>query len=223
MSPQNKSAVVTAFSFLSRLPEILEKMESQRFWHILPEGEKAAEKAIGLLDTKNYLIYPPVSALRAFLDQHPFVHIQQGGKTLFTLHVAKKLLWCNDESEAEYSLEEGLEKVAKARCAGLSGWCLPSKTQLYEFAKAANNPYRSGQEFRLKNTNNSVLYRWLTRDGGVDTDRGCWDVNEFRTGSIFSCHPHFENTSDEELMIELIIRGWILCSPEGQTMLFKAD
>lgn len=227
MSPQNKSGVVTAFSLVSLHSKAVEefsvKLEVQRFWHILPEAEKAAEKAIGLLDTKNYLIYPPVSALRAFLDQHPFVHIQQGGKTLFTLHVAKKLLWCNDESEAEYSLEEGLKKVAKARWAGLSGWCLPGKTQLYEFATAADNPYRSGQEFRLKKTNNSVSYRWLTRSGGVDTDKGCWSVSVSQTGNIFSCHPHFENTSDEQLMIELIIRGWALCSPEGEIMRLEPD
>lgn len=226
-SPKNKAGAVAAFSLALRhaenLAEFTAKLESQRFWHIVPSGETAAEKAIGLLDTETYLIYPPVSALRAFLDQHPFVHIQEGGKTLSTLHAAKKLLWNNDASETSCSLEEGRKKVAKARWAGLSEWRLPSPAQLKEFATAAKNPYRSGQEFRLKYSNGSETCNWLTNEGAVDTDKSRWDVSGYRSGNIFSCHPYFKNTSDQELIIELSSRGWTLCSPEGQTMLFNAD
>lgn len=197
MSPPNKAInkanVVTAFSLVSLHSKAVEefsvKLEVQRFWHILPEGEKAAEKAIGLLDTKNYLIYPPVSALRAFLDQHPFLHIQQGGKTLATLHVATMLLWSSTPLE------------------DLRGWSKPEKSDWDRFALDKKNP------IILELKSESVLASAVLISRGFSQ----------KTESEFECNRLFLGASAPNILAELIIRGWVLCSPEGEIMHLEPD
>ena len=218
---QATASSVTAFNLAARhadnLAKFTEKLAAQRFRQILPAGETLAEKAIGFLDSQTCLIYPPASVLRAFLDLHPFVEIQKGGKTLATLQVATRLLWTNDSSTEEYALNDGRKVVEEGRWAELTEWQLPSKDQLYAFATANNNPHRNSEAYRLRAKGDASTYAWLTSQGRANTDSSNWGISE-SSGWIFACHPFFQNFSDHEILVELSSRGWTLSSPNGQTV-----
>ena len=202
--------------YADNLAKFTEKLEAQRFSLILPPGETSAEKATGILDTQTYLIYPPVSELRTFLTPHNFVEIQKDGTALPALHVATKLLWSNATTAKQYSLKDGSVVVGAGRWADLSGWLLPSKDELYSFASANGNPYRTGKAYRLLAAENPSAYCWLTIQGRTDTDSGCWGISD-SPGYIFACHPLLKNASDIEISIEMIRRGWTLRNPNAQT------
>ena len=95
---------------------------AQRLWHLLPEGKTSVQEASGVYDQQTGLIYPSAAALRAFLDQHPFVYLQApDGKTLATLHSQTKLLWNHETSTKSYPHAEAKQLVQQGRWAGLAG------------------------------------------------------------------------------------------------------
>jgi hypothetical protein len=129
------------------------------------------------------------------------VEIQKDGTALPALHVATKLLW---SSAKQYSLKDGSVVVGAGRWADLSGWLLPSKDELYSFASANGNPYRTGKAYRLLAAENPSAYCWLTiRGGPIRTVV----VGEYRCRDIFLPATRFlKNASDIEISIEMIRR-----------------
>ncbi len=192
------------------------------FWHILPAGENDAAKASGLFDARNGNLYPPdaVTALGQFLAQHPFTYVQarDGKKVLATLHSATRLLWNHETSGSAYTVGDGKAVLQAGSWAGLADWNLPSKPQLEAFAKAANNPHRKGQAYRMSTESNQEGVYWLTKGGRCDVDDGYWGVSPSASASIFACHPILQNMPDAELFFQLIERGWQLRSATDGTI-----
>lgn len=208
------------------LADFTEALSQSRFWHVLPEGESDLHKASGVFDVQTGLIHPPAAALRAFLDQHPFVFVQAltESKRLATLHSQTRLLWSNEASDTSYSFSDGVGVVSKGRWAGLEGWRLPTKDQLQAFAIVRANPHRVGPEYRLAKAAGSPSDYWLTAGGGrCDVEKGRWGVDFLSTGAIFACHLLWEAASDAWVLADIAARGWRLVVPGGQTFLSEPD
>jgi len=190
---------------------------AQRLWYLLPAGQSSVEQASGVYERQSGLIYPSATALRAFLDQHPFVYVQTpNGKTLATLHSQTKLLWNNETSTNLYSLAEAKQLVQQGRWAGLAGWCLPTYDTLRQFATDGANPHRKGGEYRLADADGVDRYKWIATSGRVDTHKGCWGVEASSSGSIFACDDHWAEASDQQIWADLFtLRNWRLVAPSG--------
>lgn len=206
------------------LAEFVDRLNLSRFWHILPPGASEPAKAIGLFDVQTGRHFPPATALRAFLDQHRFVHVRtrHGKKNLATLHIPRqsgaRLLWNNEDSDHGYSAADGKMEAQKFRWAGLDSWQLPTKEMLERFAKDDANPFRAGnKKHRLMKTDGTDQAYWLTAGGGCDVDEESWDVSTTREGSIFACSTHWTDSNDADLLTDLINRGWQLTAPTGET------
>ena len=186
------------------------------FWHILPAGATDVAKASGLFDAHTRNLYPPnaATALSQFLAQHPFVYVEavDGKKMLATLHSATRLLWNHETSDSGYTVADSLPILQAGRWAGLTGWSLPSKTQLEIFAKAGSNPHRKGIAYRLATISGEEYYGWLTTEGYCYTDDGYWDIELSESARIFACHLLWQKVPDAEVLTQLIERGWQLRS-----------
>lgn len=196
-------------------------LQKNRFWHILPRGVTDIGQSLGLFETSTQALWSlDPSALNGFLDQHPFLHVRDAHSQnyLATLHTATMLLWNNESSSEKYFLAAGNNLLKKARWAGLSGWQLPSKDMLGVFAKAQGNPHRQSQDFRLRNAAGDEEWGWLTDADHCDVDFGWWRVSAEHPAHIFACHPHWQNASRLQLLLDLAEKGWQLRTPNGQAV-----
>lgn len=197
-------------------------LAQHRCWYVLPAGQIDVAKAIGLLDAQTGHLYPPtaVTALGQFLAQHPFAYVQAQGnnQTLATLHSATRLLWNNETSNGGYTVADGKQVLEAGRWAGLAGWTLPTKDQLYAFAIANNNPHRTGVAHRLAKASKSEQAYWLTTEGRCDVDAGYWTINGSENASIFACHPLWRKTADVKMLMQLIERNWQLRSANNNAI-----
>lgn len=193
-------------------------LDKSRFWYLLPHGENAIEKALGIVDTHTGLRYPVGQELRTFLDRHPFVYLRAIGseQNLATLHTSTRLLWNHATSAELYSLEDGKKRVAEGSWADYQGWHLPSLQQLKLFAMSAGNPHRAGQAYRMNTVAALTTYSWLTNEGHCDTDSGCWSLNSSVAAYIFSCHFLWENAEDDKILLSMVSHRWQLVAPDGQ-------
>lgn len=211
------SSTTQAFGLKNRIADNLakfsERLNQHRFWHLLPQGQNDLGKATGLLDTKTNRWYPSAASLRSFLDQNPFVFVQEvaNNKTLATLHSTTRLLW-NHETvfDAYFSPADGKEMAQEGRWAGLEGWQLPNKDMLQAFAMPDANPHRNGPKYHLLGTN-----MWLVSRGRCCVNEGAWGVDD-GVGCIFACHLLWKKSSDADMLMEIATRGWKLVTPTGQ-------
>lgn len=196
---------------LTRFTQILAQ---RRFWYVLPKGENDSEKAIAFFDRKTGLscLADKVEELATFIQQNPFCYLVSisNNQTLATFHGATKLLWNNDTSDQEYSLQESVSIVQQGRWANMEGWGLPSHAQLKTFAMDSYNPQRIGRNYRLKCSNGSETCSWLTLKGRTDTDDSFWGLCLSTNGSIFSQNPVWQNKSHTEIFFELVKYGFYL-------------
>jgi hypothetical protein len=201
------------------LADFLDCLTKSRFWYLLPQREHEVEKAQAILDAQTGLRYPCEATLRAFLDQNPFVYLQNfdGEQNLATLQSSKQMLWSHATSDKSYPFEEGQQVLKKGRWAGLDGWRLPGKDELKAFATAKENPHRAGQAYRMNTVNAETTYQWLTQEGYCDTDNGCWNTGSNSLGYIFACHTLWADAPLSKVMASLASHGWKLVAPSGQT------
>ena len=217
--PTTSSSLSLAERHAENLAEFINRLDQSRLWHVLPKGETDHTKAVGLFDAQSGRHFPPAADLRAFLDKHPFVHVQplQFKINLATLESSTRLLWNNEDSMHGYSPADGKEEVQEFRWAGLESWRLPTKEMFSRFATNESNPFRIGPKYRLAKADDQEQAYWLTAGGGCDVDEGCWGIDPGRAGSIFACNVHWEDTSDTSLLTDLANRAWKLVSPQGET------
>ena len=199
----------------------IESLNQQRFWHILPEGESDTGKSLGIFDTYNQGLWPgeTTSSLRHFLRQNPFSYvINKKSEVQATLHSKTRLLWNNEASKGAYSAEEVGSLLEKERFAGLAGWQVPDKGMLKSFATANNNPYQSGQLYRLKTAAGGSSNYWLTNAGVCDVDEGCWGIT-IGTGRIFVCNTYWEEAQSEvSMLLDMAQKGWRLRSTSSDAV-----
>lgn len=199
------------------MADFIKSLTQHRFWHILPEGENDTNKSIGIFDTHHQGLWPgeTTSSLRHFLKQNPFSYvINKKSEIQATLHSKTRLLWSNDASNGDYSTEDAAALLKKERFAGLAGWQVPDKEMLKVFATALNNPYQSGQRYRLKTAAGGSTFNWLTKAGVCDVDDGRWGVTT-DAGRIFACNTYWEEVqsqSEVSMLLDMIQRGWRLRS-----------
>lgn len=223
------------------LADFITRLGQSRFWHILPKGELDITKAVAFFDAQTGRNMPPVTALRAFLDKHPFAHIRsvRAMKNLATLQSSTRLLWTNEgsnhghfptgqalgalgklsnntDSNHGYSLADARQLVQQFRWAGLENWRLPTKEMLQRFAMDSANPYRAGQKYRLVRADGQPEAFWLTSGGRCDVDEGYWEVSPKNSGSIFACNLQWQDANDVVLLTDLVGRGWQLVAPQGE-------
>ena len=205
------------------MADFIESLNKHRFWHILPEGENDTSKSIGIFDTHHQGLWPgeTASSLRHFLKQNPFSYlINKKSEIQATLHSKTRLLWSNDASNGDYSAEDAVALLKKERFAGLAGWQVPDKGMLKSFATAENNPYQSGQRYRLKTAAGGSTCYWLTNAGVCDVDEGCWGVT-IGAARIFACNPYWEDAqsqSEVSMLLDMAQRGWRLRSSYSDTV-----
>lgn len=200
------------------LAKFITLLGQSRFWHILPRGETDVAKAVSLFDAQTGLSMPPASALRAFLDKHPFVHVRsmQGRKNLATMQSRTLLLWSNEDSDQKYSLGDGKQVVQQVRWAGLENWRLPTKEMLERFAKDSCNPHRAITKYRLVTGGRTSEPFWLTSGGRCDVDEGYWGIDSASPGNIFACNLLWQDANDMAILTDLLNRGWKLVAPQGE-------
>lgn len=201
----------------ANLAAFVQTLEKSRFWHVLPDSanavDSAIDKATGILDAETGLLYPSAASLQAFLQQHPFIHLRTGQAPtpIATLHTTTGLLWSNATSDQQYDLAAGKKRLAQAKFAGLDGWQVPTKDQLWGFATANNNPYRQGQAYRLKTCTGEVTWGWLTTAGYCDTDNGHWHPTSTTSPAyLFACHSVWHGASITSSLLQLVIEGYLL-------------
>lgn len=201
------------------LADFTNDLSQSRFWHILPAGEDAPAKSIGLFDAKTGLHFPSSAELHSFIEKHPFIYIKthKGNKKLATLHSKSRLLWSNEDSVHERSISDGRSVVQNSHWAGLENWQLPTKDVLHQFAIDSANPFRVSQKFRLARENGVETPYWLTAGGICDVDEGYWRVALDGQGCIFACNSHWQHLNDASLLSDMASRGWKLISPHGDT------
>lgn len=217
--PTNSSPLNLAERHAENLAGFINRLDQSRFWHILPKGTNNLTKAVGMFDVHTGRPVPAVAELRAFLDKHPFVHVQalQSKKTLATLQSSARLLWNNEESDHGYSIADGKQVVQQFQRAKLDNWRLPTKEMLQRFAMDGSNPYRVGQEFRLVQADGKEQAYWLSAGGRCDVDKGYWSSStDGNLGAIFACNTHWQDASDIDLLTDLAKRGWQLVTPQGE-------
>lgn len=190
------------------LAKFTEKLESQRFWDILPAGET---EPTGLLDTQTYLIYKPDTKLIDFFKKHKFLDFYKDDDFLGTFHVPARLLWRNNFNTEPISLGDAknlLRDISeKSRLKANLAWRLPNLVELRRFAQTNGNPYRAGDQYRLKTANGGVANKWQTSEGCTDTDLGHWGLSS-KAAHLFACRPLFANTAVESFFMEPTCRGW---------------
>lgn len=179
---------------------------------------------------KNIQSAPPVNtpeALRIFLKNHPFVYVytKDNEKPLATLHSNTRLLWTNSISINSVTLKDSLNVLKKSRHAGLVDWSLPDPDDLELFAKSSNNPWREGRKYLLRTITGKSSSRWFTNKGCLDVDTSQWRILQGNaTGNIFACHTLWvENTTDVDMLNDLVQRGWLLRSATNSGVVFDAS
>ena len=201
------------------LAEFAIRLGQSRFWHVLPKGEVDLAKAVAFFDAQTGQSMPPETALRAFLDKHPFVHVRsvRATKNLATLQSSTRLLWNNEESNHGYSIADGKQVVQQFCWAKLDNWRLPTKEMLQRFATDGSNPYRVGQKFRLAQADGKAQAYWLSAGGRCDVDENYWSLSiDDHLGAIFACNLDWQDASDIVLFTDLVNRGWQLVTPQGE-------
>ncbi|MDH1815611.1 hypothetical protein [Comamonas aquatica] len=205
----------------NNLAGFIQSLSQHRFWHILPEGQNDTSKSLGIFDTQNQRIWPrdTTASFSNFLKQNPFAYvINKKSVTQATLHSKTRLLWNNNLSDTDYLVKDAESLLKKEQFAGLAGWQAPSKEMLKSFATADNNPYQSGQRFRLKTAAGGSTFNWLTNAGVCDVDEGCWKIT-VGPGRIFACNPYWEETQSElSMLLDIAQRDWRLRSPYSDTV-----
>lgn len=245
------SSSLTA-SYLNKQNNVLEQLEKNRFWYVLPEGKTDPAQAKWILDAHSQLLYPQTNKIQNFFQKKSFIHIcpKNNDEALFTLHVASMLLWTNTYSDKPpMALERGREFIHHQQWAGLSGWKLPTKTQLIDFANANHNPFAKNKKLK---TLQGYSKSWLTTDGGIDLE---YNLNtnrqspvsrpfyafghqlqsraelensirerELRSdGRIYACHDLWVSAPLENILADLHKYGWKLASPQGETFVVEPD
>lgn len=207
------------------LADFIDHLGKSRLWHLLPHGENDSGKSIAIFDAQSGIRHPTEKDLQSALKNHRFLYIQSSDdkQRLAVLETKTRLLWSNEGSANRYSLDAGNKIVSDARWADIGGWQLPSKSQLYSFAATPENPYRSEQEFRLSTATARTDYMWLTKEGGCDTDRGCWSPNIYSKGSIFSCNEILAQESDTHTISQIIKNDWQLTPTKSQQPVLSSD
>ena len=200
------------------LVEFITRLGQSRFWHILPKGEVDLTKAVAFFDARTGRSLPPVTALRAFLDKHPFVHVRsvRATKNLAMLQSSTNLLWNNEDSDHTYSPADARRLVEQFRWAGLENWRLPTKEMLHRFAMNDSNPYRVSIKYRLATVDGKEEAYWLSSGGRCDVDEGYWGVDPEGSGAIFACNLHWQDSSDIAILTDLMNREWQLVTPQGE-------
>lgn len=198
------------------MADFINSLNQHRFWYIFPEGQDDMGKSLGIFDAHNQTFWPreTISSLRQFLKKNPFSYvINKKSEIQATLHSKTRLLWNNDASNQEASVENASALLKKEQFAGLSGWELPNKETLRSFATADNNPYQSGQLYRLRTVAGGSTFNWLTNAGVCDVDDGCWQTTVISSGRIFACNPYWKEAQSEvTMLLDMAQRGWRLRS-----------
>ncbi|WP_281983814.1 hypothetical protein [Azonexus hydrophilus] len=197
------------------LADVGHSLSQTRFWDVLGTDAKAP---VALFDAHTGRRYPPAQALEAFLQQHPFLHLVDAeGRWQATLHCATRLLWNHSAAAGNKSYDriQAQAVLAQARWAGLEGWKLPNKDQLWAFATATGNPHRQGSEYCLARPDGGYGCGWLTTDGQCDVRNGNWNVKPDWGGYLFACHPHWQEADRRQMLADLAAWGFVLQSPTG--------
>lgn len=204
-----------------QLATFRDALKAHPHWLILPRGQHAPEQAVAVYAADSGRRYPDLARLRAARQSHPFLYLGDAqGNRLATWHTATGLLWCHQAWADQFVLADAARELLKAaRWAGLEGWRLPNKDELWAFATAAGNPHRRGQNYRLATANGNESYAWLTAGGRCNVDDGGWSVNSGWSGYIFACHDAWGAWPDWRLLVHLAEANYQLVSPDGQLRL----
>lgn len=204
--------------YADKLVAFNKALAQSRFWHVPPVGNAGDASTRVLFDAHESRVYPPLQKLSDFLVSHPFAYVESvtSQKRVATLHTRTRLLWNNELSNKAYSLADAQKLVLQGNWIGLRRWKLPSKEQLSTFAKAAKNPYRGGNAYRLMRVNDESVYNWMTDAGACDTDDGCWGVSTTGECFVFAVNSQWESCSDAELVVSLSELGMVLIAENGE-------
>ncbi|MCX8146695.1 MAG: hypothetical protein N3C59_10230 [Azovibrio sp.] len=158
---------------------------------------KSSGTFLGVYDIQSGLMYPGLSELKKLLESHEFLYVTNGKedqKPSIVWHRETRMLWTNAFSRFSWSLKDAKGLLETATVVGLTDWKLPTKDQLYRFAKSDDNPFRDSKRFRLRAVDVGAASYWLVSTGRVDVDEGYWGVDG-GNGGIFACLglPRFED------------------------------
>lgn len=191
------------------------KLKAERFWHVLPEGETDIASAEFLFDSTTGLLYTPVSKLLDHLSNYNFLNVTlaDDSKTFAGLQTDTLLLWSSKLSENNVNLSDAREVLTDFTQLGLLGWKLPTKDQLYSFARKSGNPYRVGQNYRL-DVGGTGVYSILTMQGRIDVDAGCWgEACAYTSGYLYAVQDSWSKLLLDELIVELANKQLKLIPP----------
>ena len=111
-----------------------------------------------------------------------------------------RLLWdAKPQAVQKYALNVAKKVTSEMNIGSLTGWSLPNKEQLTEFASAKGCPLLSGTKYRLLDQ-----CLWLTGTGAIDLDDGYWKNIPQDQGHVLAVNQSFSESV--ALFIENAIR-----------------
>lgn len=115
------------------------------------------------------------------------------------------LLWdAKPTTDAQVAFSNAKQSCAKKNISGLSSWCLPDKSQLHHVATDSSFPLRSSQEYRLLGQ-----YAWIVQEGRIDTDKGCWGVQDYNSGFMLACNKILQSKKTISSFLKTAVeRNW---------------
>jgi len=147
-----------------------------------------------------YLRREAASLLTALTAAFTLFEDRDGDQILY--QAATGRLWA--AANKKCGLIEGRSAAATATFGSLQGWRLPSKDEILDFAKAADNPMRKGKTYRLHET-----CFWLCAQGRIDLDEGCFGIDMAEIGGLLLCHDGLSGAMSN-LLVFALENGWTL-------------
>ena len=222
-SPDDDMTPTARHLLLTRLDDwqrsIREALATTRCWDVLPA---AGDTPLAVVEVQQGRRYPPAAELERVLRAHPFLEVVDGQeRRLVTLHTQTQLLWHRaseiDDGQLLHA-SEARKRLSALNWLALSGWRLPSKAELWNFASAEANPYRGSSKYRLQVAPGGYAAMWLTHQGCCDTDDGAWGVDARRPGRVYACQAAWVGASPQSLLEALAERGLSLRLPQGDVV-----
>ncbi len=206
-------------------PEVSNLLDTHRFWYV---KDNKTDETHYLFDTESQLLYvcdddhnDPLELadlLREKINKKRFWHLNSPD-FVAQIDTSTKILYTTFNSN--YSIGSAKEKLGKNDFAGaiFSGWILPTRDMIVNYANISGNPWRSGRDCRLYDKD-----FWLCEGGRVDFDSCSPSLQSSGEGWLLAVNKKFQNISWEDFFIEIAknqLNLWSYIEKEGLNPNFK--
>lgn len=181
------------------------KFTKSQFWWV--EKKNQANEAF-LFDVKTKEIYSSDVETLTYLindtfSQYRFWYLGKSGEDQILWDSKTKLLW-TVYSKSDLYRNEVKGKLATFIKNGMNGWHLPSGSELSNFVKSEENPWRSAK------TNYNLFQKqfWHVLEGRIDLNNcSCTDMGSYNTSPVIAVNSDLKTTS----FLNVLKNNFLVC------------